>query len=212
MEPGILLNIVLLCMLSAILELDTSFIGQFQISRPIVVGTIFGILTGNILHGLQVGIFLEFLLLDFVAVGAFTVPSGNVAVASTLIMGWAYNLPPQYVFPIGLLCGWGYSYMEKNIRLIASNKHQLTEKNIVNNLDIMKSWLLKTMFINLISTFVFVLLAIIVMGKIASFAFPFVPERVNLVLMFSYIVIPWIGAGRLIINFGHNLLNGKQNG
>ncbi len=212
MEAGILLNLILLCMLSAILELDTSFIGQFQLSRPIVVGTIFGILTGNILHGLQMGIFVELLLLDFVPVGAFTVPSGNVAVACCLLMQWLYGLAPQYSFPISILCGWTYAYMEKYIRVAYSNRHKLTEQNIVDNLDILKKWLLKNMFINLISTFLFILLTTIIVGKISKLLFPFVPEKINLVLMFSYLIIPWIGAGRLLTNFGQNLFNGKQNG
>lgn len=212
MEIDLIIKLLGLCLLSSILELDTSFIGQFQLSRPIVVGTIFGILTGNILHGLQMGIFVEFLLLDFVQVGAFTVPSGNVAITCCLLMQWLYGLSPQYAFPISILCGWAYAYMDKYIRIAHSNRHKLTEQNIINNLDVMKGWLLKNMFINLASTFLFVLLTTLIVGKISKLIFPFVPESVNIALIFSYIIIPWIGAGRLLTNFGHNLFNGKQNG
>ncbi|MBT3392471.1 MAG: hypothetical protein HN833_02120 [Elusimicrobiaceae bacterium] len=202
----------MLCLISAVLELDTSFIGQFQIARPVVVGTIFGLLTGNIIHGLQVGIFLELLLVDFVPVGAFVVPSGNVAATCILIMHSIYECPPHFIFPIGLLCGWGYAYVEKYIRIFYSEKHELTEKNIVNNLDTIKKWLLRNMFVNLISTFLYVVFVVFVIGKLAMLILPFVTEKINLALIFSYLIIPWIGAGRLAVNFGNNLFNGKAHG
>ena len=59
-----LLSLTGFCALIALIELDTTYVGQFLISRPFFVGTILGALTGNLFLGLQVGIFTELIFID----------------------------------------------------------------------------------------------------------------------------------------------------
>ena len=49
-------TVFILCMLAALLELDTTYAFQMLLSRPIVAGPIFGLVTGDVMAGVQVGI------------------------------------------------------------------------------------------------------------------------------------------------------------
>ena len=50
-------SIIVLCLLAALLELDTTYAGQWLISRPIIAGPLFGLITGDLMAGIQVGVF-----------------------------------------------------------------------------------------------------------------------------------------------------------
>ena len=61
--------IVLLCILAALLELDTTYVGQLSFSRPIIAGPLFGLITGDLMAGVQVGVFTELLFTDISPLG-----------------------------------------------------------------------------------------------------------------------------------------------
>ncbi len=57
-------------LLLAFLSLDATAVGQFMVSRPIVVGPLVGLLTGQPSLGLQMGALIELIWIGEVAVGA----------------------------------------------------------------------------------------------------------------------------------------------
>ena len=67
--------LVLLCVLAAALELDTTYAFQFTFSRGIIAGPLFSLLTGDLMAGIQVGAFTELLFCDINPLGAILPPS-----------------------------------------------------------------------------------------------------------------------------------------
>ena len=64
-----------LSLLLGLLSLDVSAVGQFMLSRPIVVGPLVGTVTGHVELGLTMGALIELLWIADVPVGAH-LPSG----------------------------------------------------------------------------------------------------------------------------------------
>ncbi|MBQ8032720.1 MAG: PTS sugar transporter subunit IIC, partial [Elusimicrobiaceae bacterium] len=56
--------LLLICLLGALLELDTTYAFQLTLSRGIIAGPLLGLVSGEALTGLQVGIFTELLFID----------------------------------------------------------------------------------------------------------------------------------------------------
>jgi mannose/fructose/N-acetylgalactosamine-specific phosphotransferase system component IIC len=81
-------QVFLLSTVGAALALDNAMLGQFMVSQPLVVGTLFGALMGNLPMGLATGALVQLLWLGVLPVGAY-VPSdhtvtGGATVALTL--------------------------------------------------------------------------------------------------------------------------------
>lgn len=68
---------------AAIVEVDIYGIGQTQISRPIVVGPIMGLVLGDVQSGVMIGATLEMMYLGTIAVGASIPPNATAATAIT---------------------------------------------------------------------------------------------------------------------------------
>jgi len=210
----LILNIILYSALTAFLELDYNYIGQFQISRPIITGTIFGILIGDIFHGLQIGLFIELILIDFVPVGSIVPPSGTVSAATAMTLNGLFDLPLFYVFPLGLLCGYIYSNVEKLFKTWSSEKSQSTEDYLTGHIKEVKIWILKGIANHFSMTFMFTLIMILCIGLAGKLLYIHLPENLEVALILAYLAVPWIGLGRLISNFGNGLVvfNGNKDG
>ena len=50
-----MLELIIFCAVIALLELDTTYFGQVLVSRPVVVGSLLGFISGNFFLGLQIG-------------------------------------------------------------------------------------------------------------------------------------------------------------
>lgn len=70
---------LLLTLLGGVVALDAVSLGQTMVSRPIVAGTLAGLVTGDPVTGLQVGAILELFLLVAVPAGGGRMPEGGVA-------------------------------------------------------------------------------------------------------------------------------------
>ena len=79
-------SIIVLCLLAALLELDTTYAGQWLISRPIIAGPLFGLITGDLMAGIQVGVFAELLFVDISPLGGIIPPSGVMTAAIPMIL------------------------------------------------------------------------------------------------------------------------------
>lgn len=70
---------VALVFLGGVVALDTVSVGQIMISRPLVAGVLAGLVMGESMVGLQVGVLLELFLLVAVPAGGGRMPEGGVA-------------------------------------------------------------------------------------------------------------------------------------
>lgn len=101
----------------SIVELDAVSVGQFMISRPLVVGPALGLALGRADTGLLVGSLVELFGLDELPVGGNLPLNGTVAAASCLLLALGpARLPLALALPAGLFLGWGHGRGESFLR------------------------------------------------------------------------------------------------
>ena len=79
-------ELFLLCILAAFLELDTTYAFQFTLSRGIVAGPLLSLVTGDLMAGIQVGVFTELLFCDESPLGGILPPSAVICSTVTLAL------------------------------------------------------------------------------------------------------------------------------
>jgi len=101
------MEIFLIAVLGGVLALDTTSVGQFMVSRPLVVGVLAGLVVGQPVLGATIGAILELYLLVSFPTGGSRFPEGAtatvVAVASSAGASGSGVLP----LAIGLGLVWG---------------------------------------------------------------------------------------------------------
>lgn len=92
-------------LLAMLVGIDRVAFAQFMISRPIVVGPLTGLVFGNALVGLEIGMLLELLWLGRLPVGAAIPPDDTqVAVGATVLALSMERMLGLEGMPIVLLC------------------------------------------------------------------------------------------------------------
>lgn len=98
---------LLLALLGGVVALDAVSLGQTMVSRPVVAGTLSGIVTGDVALGLQVGALLELFLLVAVPAGGGRMPEGGVAAVVAVAAATASPGPGGLAFGAALGLLWG---------------------------------------------------------------------------------------------------------
>ena len=123
--------LALLCLLAAVLELDSASAGQFMISRPIVLGGILGLLGGEPLAGFTLGAVIELFLLAELPVGAALPMNGSVATAAAVLASLQpVQLEPAWCLPLGLLAGRLYVPLDVQLRKYRSTLAAALERRV----------------------------------------------------------------------------------
>lgn len=196
-----MLELILMCALLAFLELDTTYFGQFLLSRPIVVGSIAGYLTGDLFLGIQLGIFTELIYLDFIPVGGIVPPSGAVSVSVAVLMAHYFKMDIYFAFFTGIVCGIFFSIIEKQIRKLRTRLLPIVEREIVENKRSAGSFIIESLTFEYLAVFAFLLVATTMLGPAFSLINFYIPEKLHIAFKFSYFVVPWVGFAILFISF-----------
>ena len=193
-------EIFTLCALGAFLELDTTYAFQFLLSRGIIAGPLLSLVTGDLLTGLQVGVFSELVFIDFNPLGGVLPPSAVGCCVVTLALH-AMGIPVCFAFFIGVLGSAFFSFMERSMRLGRCGWLVYQEQKIVKNPGQLK-W---TIFVSLAQAFLLSLVGFVFLSSVGGWVMkhllPFIPERVYLVSSLAYMAVPWIGLSTLISSF-----------
>jgi len=167
-DRGIILEQALwLSALGAGLALDHAMVGQFMLAQPLVVGTIFGMLLGDLPAGLLVGAMVQLLWIGVLPVGAY-VPSdhtvtGGITAGLTIMLIQQQNLPlaPSMILalslaiPAGVLSGKLDILVRHLNSRIAGMGEQVAEKYGTTGIDGLNlSGLITTFLRNFIIYFV----------------------------------------------------------
>ena len=214
-------ELVLICGVLALLEMDTTYLGQFLFSRPTCAGAIMGYLCGDFFLGLQAGIFTELIFIDFVPVGGVVPPSGAICAGIAVILAGFFGIQISLAFFIGLICSLLFSRIEKNIRRYRSKLLPDVEKKLYNGLmmpfltpgssqyEKMKEegslspliLIIQSFLMEYLVVFAFVLTMASVLGPSLLKFSKHIPETVSIAFNFSYFLVPWIGLSMLFISF-----------
>ena len=196
-----MLELVIACAVLALLEMDTTYLGQFLFSRPTCTGAIIGYLCGDFFLGLQLGVFTELLFIDFLPVGGVVPPSGAICAGLGVILSSYFKMDIYFSFFAGLMLSLLFTNVEKRLRkfrsvLLPEIERQLAEQTLTPIKLIVQSFLLEYMAI-----FIFILLMTTLFGPAFVFIDEHIPQTIHIAFRFSYFLVPWIGLSMLFISF-----------
>lgn len=101
-----------LAALLPLIELDGALVGQLMLSRPLVVGCLFGLALGRAVDGLLAGALIEAFSAEEPPVGGRVPANPTVAAGVALLLG----APMPAALPAGLFAGWVHALGEQVVR------------------------------------------------------------------------------------------------
>jgi len=187
------LQLILLCALAALVELDDTYVAQLGVSSPLVAGVLFGWLTGDVSSGLQTGAFMTLLLLDYTPVGGVIGPNGAVAVFCTLILVM-FGMSIYLAFFAGVVCGILFRTFERFYRTYMGRFMLRREKamQLVPEKAI-TAFIAAGLTLQFLLTFIFLLCFTAAAKEIVNILPDELPEKLTLALKLSFFAVPWIG-------------------
>lgn len=196
-----MLELIIYCAIVAFMELDTTYLGQVLISRPVVVGSLLGFVTGDFFLGLQIGIFTELIYLDFMPIGGVVPPSGAVSTGVAILMAHFFRMDIYFAFFFGIVSGIVFSFIDKHMRKYRAQLLPSIEKNIIEGKTTPWRVLLQSLTLQYLVVLTFLILTLTVVGPGFNAVSADIPEKLHIAFKFSYFVVPWVGLSVLFISF-----------
>jgi len=196
-----MLELLLLCAALALMELDTTYVGQFLISRPLVVGSVMGLLTGNLFLGLQIGVFTELIYLDFIPIGGVVPPSGAISAGLGVLCAYFFTMPVYFAFFAGIAGGIAFSFIEKRIRRLRSKILRGAEAQILGGTLSPGMLIFESLVFQYLCVFAFLIAALTIGGPLVAYISSAMPAKAHIAFKFSYFIVPWMGLAILFISF-----------
>jgi mannose/fructose/N-acetylgalactosamine-specific phosphotransferase system component IIC len=194
-------ELFLLVATAALLELDTTYALQLTFSRGIIAGPLLGLLTGDLMAGLQVGIFTELIFSDVSPLGGILPPSAVVCCAVTLALK-ALGIELYFAFFFGVLTAILFSIAEKFMRKNRFKWLVYWEHQIMQNPNAINRTILFSLGSSFLINFILIFLFVLICGKLMIFLVPLIPMKAHFACQFAYMAVPWIGLATLIPTFG----------
>lgn len=194
------LSIILLCVFAALLELDTTYAFQLLLSRPIIAGPLFALFTGDIMAGIQVGIFAELLFADIAPLGGIIPPSGVVACVIALIL-YSLGIELYFGFFLGVLSAVLYSVLDKLLRKTRFKWLVFLEKTVTNHPGQINRNILFSLLSVFLMNFVFISVIAWACSQLMYHLFAYIPLKAHFAFKFAYMAVPWIGLAALVPTF-----------
>ena len=150
-------QVLLICLIGTLLEMDTTYAFQLTLSRGIIAGPLLSLITGDLTTGLQVGIFTELLFIDINPLGGLLPPSA--AVCCTLAMALcAFGIAVYFSFFFAVIGAILFSVCELIARKQRSVWMIRQERKIIQKPARVNRVICKALPLSFTMTFVFVLL------------------------------------------------------
>lgn len=193
-------SIILLCLFAALLELDTTYAFQLLLSRPIIAGPLFGLFTGDVMAGLQAGLFAELLFIDSAPLGGIIPPSGVVACVIPVIL-YAQGIELYFGFFIGVLGAIAYALLDATLRRTRFRWLVFLENKIGRWPGDMARVIAGTLLLSFLVAFIFISALAWISGQLMFSLYPYISPRVHFAFRLAYTAVPWIGLAALIPAF-----------
>ncbi len=193
-------TVILLCLLASVLELDVTYAFQTLLSRPIIAGPLFGLCIGDMMAGVQVGIFAELLFIDISPLGGIVPPSGVVASAIPLIL-YSLGIDLYFGFFFGVLMALLYSLFDTLLRKTRFKWLVFLEAKIGKKPTDLWRIVGVSLLLSFLMTFIFISVASWVCAQTAFWLFPYISSKVHFAFQMAYMAVPWIGLATLLSTF-----------
>ena len=189
-----------LCLLGAFLELDTTYALQLMFSRGIVAGPLLGLAMGDIVTGIQIGLFTELLFIDINPLGGMLPPSAAICCTISMVF-YALHIPVYFAFFFGVMGAILFSVCEIAMRKRRSNWLIRQEQKIRYNPSYVNRVIVRALGMSFIGNFLFVFIFSLLFGPIFAQIVPLFPEQLQVAGKFAYMAVPWIGLATLVSAF-----------
>lgn len=193
-------SIILLCLFAAALELDTTYAFQTLVSRPIIAGPLFGLFTGDLAAGVQIGIFTELLFTDISPLGGIVPPSGVITAAVSMIL-YSLGIDLYIGFFLGILSAILFSFCDTFLRKTRFKWLVFSEKKVGKNPNDLWRIIAMSLLLSFLMTFIFIFAAAWGSAQLCFIAFPYISAKVHFAFYLAYMAVPWIGLAALIPAF-----------
>ena len=190
----------LLCIFGALLELDTAYAFQLTFSRGIIAGPLLALLTGDFATGIQAGVFAELLFSDVNPLGAILPPSATICCAITVALH-ALGIELCYAFIAAVLGSLLFIRVEHYIRKQRVKFLPVWEDKIMKRPKAVTRILFDELLRCFLINFVFLALFIGSIGGFLSWLQPHINPRAFFACQFAFMAVPWIGLASLIPEF-----------
>ncbi len=194
------ITIILLCLFAALLELDTTYAFQLLFSRPIVAGPLLGLLTGDVMAGVQVGIFVELLFVDISPLGGIIPPSGVVATTIPLIL-YSQGIELYFGFFLGVLGAVLYAFFDALLRKTRFKWLVYMETKIGRKPTDVRRTIGAMLLLSFLLSFIFISALAWVCAQLMFAAFAYLTPKAHFAFQLAYMAVPWIGLATLIPTF-----------
>ncbi len=189
-----------LCVLAALLELDTTHAFQFTFARGIVAGPLLSLLTGDWATGIQAGIFTELLFADISPLGTILPPSAVVCCAVTVALH-ALGIEVCFAFVWGVVCATLFARAERYMRKRRVRLLPLWEQRIVKNPNTINRVILFELAASFVMNLTLITAFVWLTAEMMLWLTPHIPVRAVYACRFAYMAVPWIGLVSLIPEF-----------
>ena len=193
-------QVLLLCILGALLELDTTYAFQLTLSRGIIAGPLLSLVTGDLIAGLQIGIFTELIFVDISPLGGLLPPSAAVCCTLSLAL-CSLGIPVYFAFFFGVIGAVLFSVCELWVRKQRSIWLIQQERLILRRPPCVTLVVAKALALSFTMTLAFLLFYSAIVGGAVLRLLPFLPEKLHLSSKFAYMAVPWIGLATLVSIF-----------
>ncbi len=194
------LCVLTICLLAALLELDTTYAFQLTFSRGIIAGPIFALITGDYAVGIQAGIFTELLFADVNPLGAILPPSATICCAITVALS-AMGIETCYAFIVAVLGALLFVRTEHRVRKQRVRLLAFWEKRLLQRPDEVNRIVFLELGACFLINFVLISLFIGASGAFMRWLQPHIPLRAFFACQFAFMAVPWIGLASLIPEF-----------
>ena len=193
-------EIFALCVFAALLELDTTYAFQLTFSRGIIAAPLMALITGDVMAGIQVGVFTELLFADVNPLGGILPPSAVVCSAVSLAMH-AMGIELCFAFFFGVVGAILFSLAEKLVRKNRFKWLIFWEQKIIKNPSAVNRAVLLALGTSFLMNFILIFVFAWVCGQFMLWLLPFIPAKAYLACRFAYLIVPWIGLATLVPAF-----------
>ena len=136
------MGLIPLCIIGAIISLDTVAVFQILISQPIVACTLIGWLSNDPMTGIHIGTLMQLIWISTLPVGAVTIPDGNLgAIVAVIIAVNAVGILPEYntlVILFSILFGLGMSFVGAHALNTVRTGNIFILNQLLNKVDALK--------------------------------------------------------------------------
>ena len=203
MSPWQLFVLPALSVWVALLECDAVLVGQWMVSRPLILGPSLGLLCGDLRMGLSLGVLCELFSLDRAPVGSSIPFNAPVAAGcAVLLCAGPDAVPIPLAFPAGLALGFGHRSAESALRIWRARLAHDAAESLEARGEI--DWgriHLSSVGTHAAMTAAFVFAAVAVSGPALSAAWDVLPDLAQRGLQYALDAAPFIGLAALMHAF-----------